>query len=438
MNYGSLDSGNTKNEKSQSTNEETAEENTKGLGLISAALFIAGEMAGSGILALPQALVNTGPVGVVLLLLFCFNAAYGGIRLGNCWQIVEQRYPEHRIPTRNPYSVIALRAIGKFGSSIVSICVRITLFGAGTVYLLLSSQIIQELLLDVFPEMTECAYFLLIALSITPMIWLSSPKDFRFVGLGAILTTVGACLIFLFQIIVDAKSVDRVPRKIHGFHDFFISFGTILFAFGGASTFPTIQNDMKNKNSFSKSVTMAFIVIMLLYFPISYGGYAVYGEGVNTNLALSLTKSRLIDIGNILMAIHLIFAFLIVMNPVFQDVEESFNMSKNFSLKRCFWRSMIMAMVILVGETVPQFGKILSLIGGSTITLLTFVFPPYFYMKLSDMESQDWPRRIIPLYERVYIWELIAIGVIGGGACTFSAVNAIFGSNSLSRPCYWR
>lgn len=49
-----------------------------------------------------------------------------------------------------------------------------------------------------------------------------------------------------------------ITRNVHGFRDFFLSFGTILFAFGGASTFPTIQNDMEEKHKFSKSVFIAF------------------------------------------------------------------------------------------------------------------------------------------------------------------------------------
>jgi hypothetical protein len=32
----------------------------------------------------------------------------------------------------------------------------------------------------------------------------------------------------------------------------------------------------------------------------------------------------------------------------------------------------------------PSFGSILNLVGGSTVTLLTFVFPPLFYMRLAD------------------------------------------------------
>lgn len=58
---------------------------------------------------------------------------------------------------------------------------------------------------------------------------------------------------------MDGLNNDQtVVHQVHGFHDFFISFGTLLFAFGGASTFPTIQNDMQNKKQFSTSVIIAF------------------------------------------------------------------------------------------------------------------------------------------------------------------------------------
>lgn len=52
-------------------------------------------------------------------------------------------------------------------------------------------------------------------------------------------------------------------------------------------------------------------------------------------------------------------------------------------------------LMIVVGTTVPDFGKILSLVGGSTITLMTFVLPPYFYMRLCDQKNTGgWPDRL--------------------------------------------
>lgn len=61
---------------------------------------------------------------------------------------------------------------------LVSGSIQLTLFGAGTVYLLLSSQIIQEIMEDFFPQISFCLWLLLISAGLTPAMWLGSPKDF--------------------------------------------------------------------------------------------------------------------------------------------------------------------------------------------------------------------------------------------------------------------
>ena len=148
---------------------------------------------------------------------------------------------------------------------------------------------------DVLPNIGICVWFIFIAVILTVPMWLGSPKDFwyqfnlsfsfsqkkcifetflysnwgycvnilfsffRVVGVGALLTTAFACVFIFSQIVMDGlKNPDPVPFKPHTFNSFFLSFGTILFAFGGASTFPTIQNDMAEKQHFSKSIVNEF------------------------------------------------------------------------------------------------------------------------------------------------------------------------------------
>ncbi|XP_046678230.1 amino acid transporter AVT1A-like [Homalodisca vitripennis] len=409
-----------------------------GLNVISAAIFVAGEMAGSGVLAIPKAVVDCGWIGLVLVVVFCLNAGYGGTRLGHCWAIIEERYPEFRGQTRNPYPTIANKAVGRWGSLLVSGCMQFTLFGASIVYLLLSAQIVQELLKDLLPQVGYCLWFFLFAIVITPPMWLGSPKDFWIVGVGALLTTALACVLIFTQIVMDGlRLTEPVPHNPHTFQDFFFSFGTILFAYGGASTFPTIQNDMVRRDKFSVSATIGFMVVLGLYLPVVVGGYFVYGDNIDANVVISLSRGMIVSFANILMAVHLIFAFFIIVNPVCQQVEEIFQIPHEFCTKRCVARSLMVLLMVVVGETIPKFGKILALVGGSTITLTTFVLPNYFYMKLCDQKSLDWPERTIPLHMRVYMWELIVVGVVGGTFSTYSAINSIFSADSITRPCYW-
>lgn len=40
---------------------------------------------------------------------------------------------------------------------------------------------------------------------------------------------------------------------------FFLGFGTMLFSYGGAITFPTIQNDMRDRSKFPLAVVISFV-----------------------------------------------------------------------------------------------------------------------------------------------------------------------------------
>merc|ERR1711990_185031 len=105
--------------------------------------------------------------------------------------------------------------------------------------------------------------------------------------------------------------------------------------------------------------------------------------------------------------------------------------------KRCAFRTFSVLCLLFIAESVPSFGAILDLVGASTVTLLTFVFPPYFYMKLVDASSLNplWEQRVLPVWERIYCWVLIMVGVSGGLCSTVTAVINIV-TSQFSQPCY--
>src|SRR5690348_15764255 len=107
-------------ENNQTITVSTESPKGHGLSLFGAAVFIVGEMAGSGILALPAAVAGMSWFGLVVIVLCCLMSGYAAIYLGRCWLIVEERWPEYRKQQRDPFSVIGLKAGGKFTRGFVT------------------------------------------------------------------------------------------------------------------------------------------------------------------------------------------------------------------------------------------------------------------------------------------------------------------------------
>jgi len=133
-----------------------------------------------------------------------------------------------------------------------------------------------------------------------------------------------------------------------------------------------------------------------------------------------------------------------------QELEDIFNVPHHFGYQRVLTRSGMMAATVLVAETVPHFGVLLDLVGGSTITLMALIFPGVFNLYLSAAKNKVHEKRETD--DRATIYEILtetpklklfanlfvlAIGLIGGAAATYSAMNAMAGAE-FSSPCYIR
>ena len=91
------------------------------------------------------------------------------------------------------------------------------------------------------------------------------PHDFpphhrRFIGVTALVSTMLAwlCIIIHLGIYYD-DTVEKATHTSPTFKTLFLGMATILFAFGGASSFPTIQNDMADRTKFGKSVLVGYV-----------------------------------------------------------------------------------------------------------------------------------------------------------------------------------
>lgn len=134
----------------------------------------------------------------------------------------------------------------------------VQLFGAALVLLLLCAEQI-NLLVSPYLNISFCQLVVVLGLFFCPFTWLGSPADFSPVAFGAIITTLISTLIVVSIIIMEGK--DKIVHAKHStptLKSFLLGLSTIIFAYAGTVTLPTIQNDMIKKEKFSKAVYGGF------------------------------------------------------------------------------------------------------------------------------------------------------------------------------------
>lgn len=412
----------------------------QGLGMGMTGFFLIAQMAGAGFLALPRALANTGWLGIGMLLLFCMSVAFVGTRLGRSWVILEERWPQdYHGGVRQPYMDIAERALGNAGKQVAMWSVVLNLYGSTTVHIILISQMLAAVVQAESDFcLTKCHVILIVGCCLIPLTWLGSPKDFWQASILAVVATLTAVVVIVVQIFLSEDDLDPPKYPNPTVSSFSLGFGSILFAFGGAAVFPTIQNDMADRSQFWKSVIIGFSGILSLYLPVALVGYIKIGDAVDSNILLSVGITDIVVVAIAMEIINLLCTFIISSNPVFQSIEELIGVPKKFGPGRMILRTVMVMVQMVIGLAVPNFDKILNLIGGSLITLCTFVLPPLMYMKLvANKSDKTWPLRTIPLWEKIYLVEIICVGVFGGILSTItSAYELVHPSDEGDYSCF--
>ncbi|XP_045138355.1 amino acid transporter AVT1J-like [Portunus trituberculatus] len=410
----------------------------KGLSVCVAAAFLVAEMSGSGVLALPRALANTGWAGVPLMVLLCLAVGFAGTRLGMCWVLLEERWPEYHRPCRRPYPAIARRALGKAGYGVAVVAQTLTLMGVSTVVLILAGDLLASL---TAPLLTPCSCTGVVACLLTPASWLATPKDFWVASVAGVMVTVLQCVVVVVMTVVRGSSSDTTTITTTttttqpSLSSFFLGFGTILFSFGGASTFPTIQNDMVDRTRFPLSVAMAFFVLFGLYLPVAAVGYGVLGDTVPNNILLAVSGVA-VTVVRVLLFVHLLFAFIILLNPVAQGLEDVLGVPLEFGWRRSAARTCLVAVEVLVSLVLPDFQAILNLVGGSTIAIMSFVLPPLCYLRLTAAKDPaGLPFRNVGIWERVVLWGVVVMGLAGSLVTTYTAASSLVSPAVLQRSC---
>jgi hypothetical protein len=169
------------------------------------------------------------------------------------------------------------------------------------------------------------------------------------------------------------------PGKVF---DFLGGLGDVAFTYAGHNVVLEIQAtipstpDKPSKKPMWKGVVVAYIVVAVCYFPVSLVGYWAFGNRVDSDILITLSRPKwLIALANMMVVIHVIGSYQIYAMPVFDMIETVLVKRLKFPpglTLRLIARTVYVAFTMFIAITFPFFDGLLSFFGG-------FAFAPTTY-----------------------------------------------------------
>ena len=305
-----------------------------GISVIAGTFFVVGDVVGAGIVALPYTMKLVSWWGVPMFALGAFIMSLCGVLLAHSY-VYAFADVKNREEIRDPYPQIAEKAYGKKAKITITVMLNMSLVFVCVVFLLLLGEIFSEFapIHGISHRNQMRVWFAACGVVLVPLTMFGTPKDFWGIGLlASVCSGVAALLICLNLAISSTRYGYEIPKRYRINPETALAvFGTISFTFGGNAIFPTIQNDFREPHKFPRAVLVGYSVVLLLYTGVSVAAFLVFDTRIQEDLLTSFSRSTLFEkciyfrvyttLAQVAICGHLLAAFVIIINPVNQQVE---------------------------------------------------------------------------------------------------------------------
>ncbi|KAJ7532124.1 hypothetical protein O6H91_14G073300 [Diphasiastrum complanatum] len=190
--------------------------------------------------------------------------------------------------------------------------------------------------------------------------------------------------------------------------------GVAIYAFEGIPLVLPLESVMKEKTKFGRVMGFAMSWIAALYITFGLLGYLAFGNETEDIVTLNLGESWETLVIQLGLCVGLFFTYPVMMHPVHEVIERRFSPGQHSHV----FRTLMVLFTAIFAATVPRFADFMSLVGSSACSILVFILPALFHLRVRKDELSP--------YAKGLDYFLITFGVTFGIWGTISALLNIF------------
>jgi len=390
-------------------------------------------MIGGGTVAMPFAFKSAGlGLSLIFMVVILVFSDYTQWLLVRCGTLAGK--------LGHTYEDVGRRAYGEIGVKIVQTVEIFNTFGVLCAYLVIiadQSKVLDEWLSPDFILLRWHSKLFLVTAVVVAITPLSLLKNISFLSVPSMLSLLAigmtglAVMIRGFTHAEKADPAAGLPAcDIDWFHldnNMLYALPVVTLGFTSHINLYAVYGSLKNATPGRMSVVshVSMICAMVFYVGVGTLGYMTFCSETPSDILTGYSSSdNLIQVCRVLMIASFIFSYPLLCFPCRHAVEQVFFKGKPFSWPRWIAITLtIIATTFVVAISVPNVAPLFALVGSITATMLVFVMPPLFYLKLH-------PDPLFSTPSKIFAAVVLIVGSLFGTGATAAVIYNITQGNA--------
>jgi len=357
--------------------------------LLPSIINLAHTIIGSGIVGLPYAVAKVGYLlGIIF---FLVSSSFAALTLFMMAEVARV-HPGETLKGLSLHTIPKLRYV--VDGAIITMC-----FGGGcTSFLICIGDIMPRVAKKLFPSNVE-GYFaykrefwiVLFVLLISPLIFQRTINALRYVSFISFI-----CLLYISSMaFVHAGELETLPKTSWWpgtIVDVLKAAPMFIFMFTCHQNLPQISNELINntRRRLLYVIVGALAIVLSIYILVGFVGYLVFGDQVSSDYLKSFPEENVYEYGNLLFVIATAFIYPLWSFPARQSLGNVILGHCNWSFLQHFWLTcLVIAISTGISLAVSNLGTVISLVGGTSCTTVSYIIPGSFYYYHVRKQDQD-------------------------------------------------